>query len=715
MSDVVTSAVASNEMATYLFTSKYARYIENEHRRETWKEMVNRSLQMHLEKYSFLSDEYKEEIKKAFKLMEEKKILSSMRSSQFAGKAVFQNNERLYNCSVRHIDSLRSFAESFHLLLSGCGVGFGLSDRFLSRLPDLVGINDKTGIVINYVIEDTIEGWSNSLEALMSCYFKNNPYTGRKIVFDFSRIRKKGELLKTSGGKAPGYKPLKKALEKVKYILDNIVEIKNQTRLKSINAYDILMHCADAVLSGGIRRSACSIIFMPEDEAMLNAKIDFDVIKKGRFEHNKKTDRYEGYVVINDFVYNGDKKIEVTLTKLELQYLYKQKKISWFHIHPQRGRSNNSILLIRDETTLEDFIKVLIRTRNYGEPAFVFANRRDVLFNPCFEISFIPIDSDGQCGVQMCNLTSINGSKVYTEEDFYEFCEAISLIGTLQAGYTDLKFLNPVSKKLTEEEALLGCSITGIMTNKKILLNPSALKKGANICVETNKKWAKLIGINPASRVTCVKPEGSGTLVLAEGNSIPSSGCHPHHARRFFRRVQANKIDPIYRYFKKHNPEMCEESVYSANNTDDVITFPIEVPESYMIKDDLTAIEHLEYVKLLQKNWVEEGTNREKNTRDVHHNVSVTVEVSENEWDEVTEYLYKNRKYFSAVSFVPKNVDKIYKQSPLERVVTEEDIKKFDSLRKSLKSVDYTKLAEAEDNTSMMSEVVCAGGYCELV
>jgi ribonucleoside-diphosphate reductase alpha chain len=405
-----------------------------------------------------------------------------MRSIQFAGKAILAHNARIYNCAVRHVDSLRSFAEIFYLLLCGCGVGIGLSKFFLNRLPYLVGSNDKTGTIVTYVVEDSIEGWSDSIEALLSCYFKNTPYTGRKIVFDYSRIRKKGSPLKTGGGKAPGYKGLKACHKKVKELLDYIIETNHQIRLEPINAYDIIMHCSDAVLSGGIRRSATSIIFDKDDNAMINAKIDYDVIKKGRFEKNEK-DIYEGYVIIDDPCYQRDKrKIEVSLTENEYEYLTNFRKISWFKVYPHRARSNNSVLLLRNETSLEEFKKIVERTKQYGEPGFVFADHPWTLYNPCFEIGFIPVTADGVCGVQFCNLSSINGAKIKTKEDFFAAAKVAAIIGTLQAAYTYFPYLSVASQKLTSEEALLGVSITGIMDAPNILLNKKYSSNYFNKC-----------------------------------------------------------------------------------------------------------------------------------------------------------------------------------------------------------------------------------------
>ena len=411
------------------------------------------------------------------------------------------------NCSVRHVDSLRSFAEIFYLLLCGCGVGIGLSKRFLGRLPDLVNEKDKTGTVLTYVVEDTIEGWADSIEALLNCYFKNTPYTGRKIVFDYSRIRPKGAILKTGGGKAPGFKGLKSCHSKIKSLLDHVIEYHNQPRLKSVNAYDILMHCADAVLSGGIRRSATSVIFDKDDVDMMNAKSYFTVDKVNAF-HPAGEETVGGYTTKlyeTKVTFEGIK-YEITLKEWELDNA-RQKKISWMHLFPQRGRSNNSVLLLRNETTLEEFQKIVSVTREFGEPGFVFGNHPDQLFNPCFEIGFIPV-TDGVCGVQFCNLTSQNGSKITSKKKFAESTEAATIIGTLQAGYTDFPYLSKAAETLTREEALLGVSITGMMDNPDVLLNPENQKEMAELAKQVNAEWAKKLKINKAARITCVKPEG---------------------------------------------------------------------------------------------------------------------------------------------------------------------------------------------------------------
>lgn len=690
------------EIANFTFTSKYARYDEKKGRRETWEEAVARLEKMHLKRFSWLPKEDQERIGWAFDRVREKLVAPSMRSLQFGGPAVEAHMARIFNCSVTHIHSTRSFAEVFYLLLCGCGVGIGLSKRYLDRLPDLVGEDDKTGTVVSYVIQDNIEGWADSVEALLMCYLKNTPYTGRKIVFDYSKIRKKGSPLKTGGGKAPGYKGLKKAHEKVKQVLDMVIEERKQKRLKTIDAYDILMHCADAVLSGGIRRSATCVIFDPSDEDMLNAKTMFKVDKIRRFAKDDETGLYHGQVIIRKKVY------DVELNEWDYQTLKDKGEISWFPIEPQRARSNNSALLIRDRATKEQFEDIINKTRQFGEPGFVFGNDESQLFNPCFEIGFIPVTKDGVCGVQFCNLTTQNGAKIKTKELFKEATEAATIIGTLQASYTHFPYLSRASQQLTEEEALLGVSITGIMENPSVLLDPENQREMAALAVETNAKWAKKLGINPAARITCVKPEGTSSIVLGT-----ASGIHPHHARRYFRRVTCNKTENPYRFIKKLNPHAVEESVWSANKTDDILTFPLTVSDSAMTKADLTALKHLDIIRSTQQNWVIPGTTT-ANIKPVEHNVSCTVLVKDEEWSEVISYLYDNREFFAAVSLLPATGDKIYKQAPMEAVVSEEDEKRWADLVSQWKHADFKLLKEDDDETQVQQELSCAGGACNL-
>lgn len=641
------------EIANFTFTSKYARYSEARERRETWNETVARVERMHLKRFSFLSDEDKEEIRWAFNQVREKRVLPSMRSMQFGGKAIEVKNERMFNCAALHMHSPRAFAEFFYLSLCGTGVGIGLRKKFYSRLPDLVDASDRTGTVITYVIEDTIEGWSDSVEALLHCYFRATPYSGRKIVFDYSKIRAKGTPLKTSGGLAPGYKPLKNALTKVKALLDQLIEEKGLKRLRSIDIYDILMHCADAVVSGGIRRSATIALFEPDDIDMMTAK-------------------------------TGD----------------------WFKDNPQRGRSNNSVLLFREDLTRETFAEIIRNAREFGEPGFVLVDHEDALTNPCAEISLVPVTQDGVCGIQFCNLTTQNGAKIKSIEDWEKSIRAATLIGTLQAAYTESTYLGVATKEITDREALLGVSLTGWLENPTLLLNPEHQRAMARLSVEVNREWAKKIGVNPAARITTTKPEGTSSLVLGT-----ASGIHPHHARQYFRRIQCDKINPVYKHFALKNPHATEESVWSANKTDDIATFPIEVSEMAMVKSDLTALAHLKIVKDTQVNYVRPGANDSVKGQ---HNVSCTVIVKENEWEDVIDYLYNNRADFCAVSLLPATGDKTYVQAPMEAVTTQADKERFSALVDNWTPVKYTEMVEVYDSTTHMQEAACAGGNCEV-
>ena len=250
--------------------------------------------------------------------------------------------------------------------------------------------------------------------------------------------------------------------------------------------------------------------------------------------------------------------------------------------------------------------------------------------------------------------------------------------------------------------------MTGTMDNPQILLNSEFQREAAEYAVKVNEEWAKKLYVNPAARVTCIKPEGTASLVLGS-----SSGIHAHHAKRYFRRIQCNKLDPVFKYFKSINPHMSEESIWSANKTDDVLTFPVEVSDTAMVKKDLTAIQHLDIIKSTQLNWVLPGTGK-TNKKQVTHNVSCTVIVDKDEWDAVCKYLFDNKNYFAAVSLLAKTGDKDYKQPPLEAIVTPQDEELWNRLLESFKPVNYKHLKEEDDQTTLQQELVCAGGQCEL-
>lgn len=605
------------ELQDYTFVAKYARWIPEKKRRETWNEAVSRVKQMMLDKYA---DDPKvhEDIEWAYEMMRKKRVLGSQRALQFGGKPIFKHNARIYNCITSFCDRLRFFQECMYLLLCGCGTGFSVQKHHIEKLPQLVRTKNGTK---KYVIPDTIEGWSDAVGILVASYFKQDElfpeYVGKNVNFDYSEIRPAGAFLNSSGGKAPGPEPLKNALSNIRKILDKALKdmefASNSIRkLSSIQAYDIVMHSADAVISGGVRRSATICLFSPDDEEMAKAKTG-----------------------------------------------------SWFVDNPQRGRSNNSAILLRDKTTAEQFSELMQSVKEFGEPGFVFSDSTELIVNPCVEIGMWPVDeTTGKSGWQACNLSTINCAKIKTEEDFLEACKAASIIGSLQAGFASFPYLGETSENIVKREALLGVSMTGIMEQHEICLSPEVQKAGAKIVKDENKRITKIIGINQAARTTCIKPEGTSSCVLGT-----SSGIHPHHAKRYIRRVQANKMEPIYNYFREINPRACEESVWSNNDSDDVVAFCIEVPAGAKTKNQVGAIDLLSHVKSTQQSWVIPGTNKKLCTQPwLVHNVSNTINVKPDEWEEVEKFIYKNRKFFCGISLLPITGDKDYPQAPFTAI-----------------------------------------------
>jgi len=974
----------SKALQEFTRISRYSRYVPKKRRRETWDEQVDRVFdQMHAKKYVKVLDDIWDDYEFAKTAVLNKKVLGSQRALQFGGPAILNKHARMYNCIASFCSYPRMFQEAMWLLLCGCGVGFSVQKHHVAQLPDIAPIKEdqKTTLII---VEDSIEGWADSVGALLSSYFTEDQpfpeYAGKDLVFDFSLIRPKGSPISDMGGTAPGATPLKKSLELIKKLLDRCIS-QGQTKLRPIDAHDIICNASDAVLAGGIRRSALISVFSSDDEEMVTAKTG-----------------------------------------------------NWFIDNPQRGRANNSALLLRKETKKEDFQKIMESVKNFGEPGFVWADSTEIVYNPCCvpgdtwvltsegskqaedlldipftaivdgksyecktgffksgtkqvykiitdegfevratedhkimtaddewveikdlevgdkinvhdhsssdckintesddfakgwilgslygngtfhyprksaylcywgetrhemqemankyleqlnmltshskggcesscvdvgkitiqnrelfriakkyinrgkilteevekeslefqagflrgwfdadgsvqgtqnkgvsirlvsvglhalkraqrmalrlgiygkiyqermpegermlpdgngglklfhckatheliisrssmkvyqervgfhespkteklatilssykrrpsgskyvveiteivkdevcdvydcavedihafdangfyvhncEIALYPVDEKtGEVGFQACNLCEINMKDIKSPEEFYDACRAGAILGTLQAGYTKFEYLSEASQRIIEREALLGVSMTGMCDNPKIAFNPEVLRKGARIVKETNKRIAKQIGINPSARTTCVKPAGSTSCILGT-----SSGIHPSHSKRYFRRVQINKLEKPGKFFQKHNPDAVEESVWSANKTDNVATFLCETPEDALTKVDVDALQLLKYVKLVQENWVQEGRDVDLCVKPyLQHNVSNTISVKEDEWDAVSDFIYENRENFAGVSLLPASGDKIYKQCPFTSVHTPEELVKM--------------------------------------
>ena len=684
-------------LADYIAMAKYSRYRAELGRRETFTEGVERVAEMHqtffqsklsqrlpaelpsaitalagdnatLLTRQLCGKELGEVIEQVFADVAAKRILPSMRSMQFGGEAILKNHSRMFNCSFSNVDRVEFFREYFFLLLSGCGVGFSVQKHHVALLPSLpsrLAAHDLP--VWHYAVADTIEGWADSLHALFGSF-----YEGKKIEFNYSGVRSRGTPLRTSGGKAPGHLPLKQALTRIEGILDQAAG----RTLRPIEVYDINMFVAKAVLAGGIRRSATICLFSPDDEEMMDAKTG-----------------------------------------------------NWFETHPQRSASNNSVSLARSADNAVYFHRLFKAQKEFGEPGFFFCDHPDAGCNPCAEINLLPVidwelsgeelsklfawgykgDLPGTTrlsGFQHCNLTTINGRAATTPEKFFEACIAAATVGTLQAAYTDMPYLGAITRLINEHDALLGVSICGFMDNPRVLFDPEILRAGASLCRATNRLVAEAIGIRPAAKITTCKPEGTASLLLDA-----ASGIHPHHARHYFRRVQANRKEPIYAFFKNLNSQMTEPSVYSPQ-TDDVITFPVSAPEGAILRKDLNAIQFLQLVMLVQQSWVIPGGDPESRSSTLHHNVSNTCTVRADEWAAVADFIWSNRALFTGVSLLQDAGDKVYAQAPREEVSTDADIAKWNALRP--RPVDYTQLHEHTDETSLKDIVACAGGACEL-
>ena len=605
---------------------KYAKYIPELNRRETWAELVDRNIAMHKKKYPNLINE----IDEAYNYVYAKKVLPSMRSLQFAGKPIEISPNRLYNCSYLPADSIDAFSEIMFLLLSGCGVGYSVQNHHVKNIPAITKPFDKRSR--RFVIGDSIEGWSDAVKVLVKSYLGDKRTS--KIIFDYTDIRPKGARLVTSGGKAPGPQPLKECLIKIEGILNGK---EDGTKLTSLETHDIICHIADAVLAGGIRRAALISLFSAGDDEMISCK-------------------------------SGD----------------------WWETNPQRGRANNSAVLMRHKITKQFFMDLWKRVElsGAGEPGIYFNNDKDWGTNPCCEIALRPF--------QFCNLCEVNVSDIKDQDDFNARVKAAAFIGTLQAGYTDFHYLREIWKETTEKDALIGVSMTGIGSGA--VLNYD-MTKAADIVKRENSRVAKVIGINKSARCTTVKPAGTTSLVLGT-----SSGIHAWHNDYYVRRMRVGKNEAIYTYLSVHHPELIEDEFFRPHDTA-VISVPQQAPEGSILRTE-SPFDTLERVKRVATEWVKSGHRVGSNS----HNVSATISLKDDEWNKAGDWMWDNRDHYNGLSVLPYNGG-TYTQAPFEDI----DEAKFIEMSKVLSNVDLTKVVELDDNTDLSGELACAGGNCEVI
>jgi ribonucleoside-triphosphate reductase len=556
-----------------------------------------------------------------------KKVLPSMRALQFSGKPIDVSPNRIYNCCFLPVDDHRAFSETMFLLLGGTGVGYSVQNKHIEKLPFIKKPTKRR----RFLVDDSIGGWADAVKILMKGYFNGSSLPD----FDFSDIRPKGAALVTSGGKAPGPEPLRRCLVELQLILDRK---KNGEQLTSLEVHDMMCHIADAVLAGGIRRAAMISLFDMDDEEMLTCKFG-----------------------------------------------------NWWESNPQRGRSNNSAVIVRHKVAYSDFMNLWkkIQASGSGEPGFYFTNNADWGTNPCCEIALRPF--------QMCNLTEINFSDVTSQEDLNERSKAAAFLGTLQAGYTDFHYLRDIWKRTTEKEALLGVSGTGICSGEVLKYD---LKEAAEEVKKENARVAKIIGINPAARCTAVKPSGTTSMVLGT-----SSGIHAWHDPYFIRRMRLGKDEAIYKYLADKHPELVKDEFFRPE-TQAVVEVPIKAPTNGIFRDE-SPIDLLERVKKFSQEWIRFGHRKGDN----QHNVSATISIKDDEWDQVGQWMYANREFYNGLSCLPYS-DANYKQMPFETISSEE----YSNLEKHLTNVDLSQIAEEGDNTDLSGEIACSGtdGGCEL-
>ena len=620
-----------NNYQTFIATSRYARWLDNEKRRETWPEVVDRYLGFFSQ---YLTDaEIKSKLRDKILNLE---VMPSMRALMTAGPALERNNVAGYNCAYLPVDSLRAFDEAMFVLMCGTGVGFSVEQKNIEKLPIVNEHFENTETTIH--VADSKEGWARALRELIGLL-----YQGQVPRWDVSRVRPAGARLETFGGRASGPEPLESLF---RFVVDTCKKAAGR-RLSSLECHDIMCKIGEVVVVGGVRRSAMISLSDVNDDRMRGAK-------------------------------SGN----------------------WWDGNVQRALANNSATYLEkpDTSTFLGEFKALYDSHS-GERGFFSRDasvrqakrngRRDTSYdfgtNPCSEIILRPY--------QFCNLSEIVVRADDTADTLRDKAVAAAILGTLQSTLTNFKYLRKVWQTNTEEERLLGVSLTGILDHPTLASDKKLLNELRDLVVETNRVWAEALGIPQSTATTCVKPSGTVSQLVDS-----ASGIHPRWSPFYIRTVRGDIKDPLTQFLISQGVPN-EPDVTKPKDTI-VFSFPQRAPDGARTRNDITAIDHLEIWKTLQEEWCE-------------HKPSITVNVKEDEWVDVQAWVWRNWDVLSGVSFLPFS-EHTYKQAPYQEI-TETEYDEW--IQKMPESIDWAKLSEfeAEDNTVGSQELACAAGFCEIL
>jgi len=625
-----------DQYQSFIHKSRYARWLESEGRRETWDETVNRYVNFFKEREQ-LDNESGQEIYDAIYALE---VMPSMRCMMTAGEALKRDNVAGFNCSYLHIDHPRAFDELMYVLMCGTGVGFSVERNFIAKLPEVAETFHKTSSTI--VVSDSKLGWASAFRELIAML-----YAGKLPQWDMSRVRPAGARLKTFGGRASGPEPLQDLFQ----FCVGVFQKAAGRKLTSIECHDVCCKIADIVVVGGVRRSALISLSNLSDQRMSKAK-------SGQWW----VDQGQRRLANNSVAYTEKPDFEAFLT--EMKNLYESKS-------GERGL----------------FSRVAaqkIAGRNGRRDA-----EHDFGTNPCSEII---LRSN-----EFCNLSEVVVRADDTLETLKEKVRKATIIGTLQSTLTDFRYLRVRWKRNTEEEALLGVSLTGIMDHAVLgdANNPELaawLEEMRNVSIQTNKEWAEKLGVNASAAITCVKPSGTVSQLVDS-----ASGIHPRFSKHYIRRVRSDKKDPLAVYMEQAGFPV-EQDVMSPSSV--VFSFPVKAPESSTCVKEVGAMEQLALWKTYQNHWCE-------------HKPSVTVYYTDSEYFKVAQWIWDNFDLCSGISLLPTS-DHVYQQAPYEDI----DESQYESLVAAMpQNVDWEELSqfEKEDNTTGSQELACVGGACEIV